>query len=253
MSLRPTERFSDRVEDYVRHRPSYPPECVRFLCERCGWKAGDRIADVGSGTGFFGRLLIDAGLAVVGVEPNAEMRAAGEALLRDAEGFESRDARAEATGLAAASVVGITAAQAFHWFDLERVREEFARILRPGGQVALLWNARRTSTPFLEAYEEHLRTHGIRYAEINHMGLPESSFERFYGHGDFGPTLFDNAQRLDWEGLQGRHFSSSYVPSKDHPGYEAALEDLRRLFAAHAEEGRVTIEYDTKVFCAALA
>jgi len=253
MSLRPTERFSERVGDYTRHRPSYPEACVQYLCERASWRPGDHIADVGSGTGFFSKLLLDKGLRVTGIEPNPEMRAAGEHLLRDMKGFESLPTTAEATQLPDHSVVGISVAQAFHWFDLEEVRTEFQRVLRKQGFVALIWNARRTSTPFLEAYEAHLRTHGIRYAEINHAGLPDAVFQRFYGHADFGPKIFDNAQVLDFEGLQGRHFSSSYVPSKGHPGYAPALEDLRRIFSEHEREGHVTIEYDTKVFCAQLA
>ena len=253
MGLRPTERFSDRAEAYARHRPDYPEACVAYLCERCRWRPGARIADLGSGTGLFARRLLEAGLEVAGVEPNAAMRREGEALLAPYGRFESLGTEAERTGLPDRSVEGATAAQAFHWFDRAAVRRELLRILRPGGRVALIWNARRTRTPFLRAYEAHLREHGVRYAEINHAGLPEEVFRRFYGHGDFGPRVFDNAQVLDRDGLFGRHFSSSYVPGPDHPGHAAARADLERVFAAHSEGGLVTIEYDTKVYCGRLA
>lgn len=154
----PTERFSNRAEDYVRYRPGYPRAILPPLREDCGLAPESRIADVGSGTGLLGRVFLDDGETVYGVEPNAEMRAAGERSLRGYPRFHSVAASAEATSLAEASVDFIVAGQAFHWFDAQAARREFARILRPGGWVAVLWNERRTdATGFLRAYEALLR------------------------------------------------------------------------------------------------
>src|SRR5687768_9631235 len=142
----PTRRFSNRVEDYVRYRPGYPLQVLDFL--RGSGALADRsvVADVGSGTGISSELFLRDGHTVYGVEPNAEMRAAAEAqLVQRFSRFHSVDGRAEGTTLADGSVDLVVAAQAFHWFqDLDFVRCEFGRILRPGGRVVLLWNTRKT-------------------------------------------------------------------------------------------------------------
>jgi ubiquinone/menaquinone biosynthesis C-methylase UbiE len=146
----PTSRFSGRVENYIRYRPGYPPEVLNALKTECGLKSRHVIADIASGTGIWTRRLLENGNPVFGVEPNAEMREAGERLLAEFPKFTSIAGPAEATTLADQSVDFVTAAQAAHWFDRARSRQEFARILKPGGWLVLLWNERLTdSTPFL--------------------------------------------------------------------------------------------------------
>src|SRR3984957_17547068 len=136
------QRFSNRVEDYVRYRPSYPPDLLAFLWQRTGLDPTVRVADIGSGTGIFSRLLIEAGATVFAVEPNAAMRSAAEAAFSgqprfaSREGtaeaafpaqprFASREGTAEAPGLPECSVSLIPCAQAFHWFDPAAARREF--------------------------------------------------------------------------------------------------------------------------------
>ena len=120
-----TSRFSDRVENYVRYRPGYPPEVIQELKSECGLMASHVIADIASGTGIWTRMLLENGNPVFGVEPNAEMREAGERLLAAFPKFTSVAGTAEATTLADQSVDFVTAAQAAHWFDRERARREF--------------------------------------------------------------------------------------------------------------------------------
>src|SRR6202020_1636808 len=139
-------RFSDRVENYVRYRPGYPPEVLPALRAECGLAPSHTVADIASGTGIWTRTLLENGNRVFGVEPNAEMRAAGERLLAGFPNFVSIAGTAEATTLADHSVDFVTAAQAAHWFDRERARREFVRILKPGGCLVLLWNGRLTAT-----------------------------------------------------------------------------------------------------------
>src|SRR5258708_2582165 len=144
-----TSRFSDRVENYVRYRPGYPPGVLQALRDDCGLAPGHVIADIASGTGIWTRMLLENGNPVFGVEPNTEMREAGERLLAAFPKFTSVAGNAEATTLPDHSVDFITAAQAAHWFDRERARLEFVRILKSRGWLALLWNDRLTrSTPF---------------------------------------------------------------------------------------------------------
>ncbi|MFI4979975.1 MAG: class I SAM-dependent methyltransferase, partial [Nevskiales bacterium] len=163
--MKSTERFSNRVDDYARWRPGYPAELTTWLMVECGLKSGDAVADVGCGTGLFTRDLLLQNLAVRGVEPNAPMRHAADHYLGDfGVAFSSHDGSSEATGLPDASVRLVTAAQAFHWFRPVPTRAEFARILVPGGYVALIWNVRREDTAFLRGYEALLRDHAPEYA-----------------------------------------------------------------------------------------
>lgn len=139
----PTERFTSRVENYVKYRPSYPAEIVPFLAEKAGLASESTIVDVGSGTGISSALFLDHGYRVVGVEPNGAMRAAAERMLGENPRFTSINATAEATTLPDDSADLIIAGQAFHWFDQARARAEFARILKPNGMVALMWSTLR--------------------------------------------------------------------------------------------------------------
>lgn len=165
----PTTRFSDRVADYVKYRPSYPQAVIDHLVAHCQLTPQSVVADMGSGTGIFSKLLLEYGCTVYGVEPNAAMRQAADALLRDFPKFHSVAATAEATTLPDASVDFITAAQAFHWFDLPRFKQECQRIGKSGGQLVVLWNDRETdTTPFLSGYENFLRKHALDYRKVDH-------------------------------------------------------------------------------------
>ena len=244
-----TERFGSRVEDYRRWRPGYPHEVVPWLMQRCGLRRGDTVADIGSGTGLFTRELLAAGLRVYAVEPNAAMRAAAEAALGGDPNFISHEGTAEQSGLPAGSISLVCAAQAFHWFDPIQARREGERVLAPGGHVALIWNVRRSDTPFLVDYEALLR----RYApDYSRSGKPAQANERevadFFTPQRFEHAEFQYEQHFDREGLRGRLLSSSYTPAPGTPGHEPMIAALDALFDAHERGGQVTFAYVTKVF-----
>jgi len=242
------ERFSDRVDDYVRFRPGYPPALLDLLKNACGLGPGRVVADVGSGTGILTRLLLESGARVIGVEPNAAMRTAAERTLAGNERFESIDASAEATTLHAGSVDLVTAAQAFHWFDPTRARLEFARILRPSGFVALIWNQRRDSA-FNRDYEEMLERYAVEYAHVRERDrAAEPRIRAFFAPASPDVARFDNEQRFDEAGLRGRLMSSSYAPRAGDPSHEPMLRRLAEIFATHAREGLVTFAYETVVW-----
>ncbi len=244
----PTRRFSSRVADYIKYRPSYPPAVIDLLRAECGLTPSAMVADIGSGTGMLSRLLLATGATVYGVEPNDAMRAAAESLLQDQPRFVSVAATAEATTLPQQSVDLITAAQAFHWFDRDRTRREWRRILKPSGSVALIWNDRRSdATPFLRAYEDLLRRFGTDYEAVNHRNIDRDALRSFFG-GALQEATFPNQQRFDFEGLKGRLLSSSYVPAADDPRAAPMLESLRAIFESFNRGGTVAIEYDTRVF-----
>jgi SAM-dependent methyltransferase len=243
-----TSRFSDRVANYVLYRPGYPPEVIEELKAECGLVAAHVVADIASGTGIWTRMLLENGNPVFGVEPNAEMREAGERLLAAFPKFTSVAGTAEATTLADQSVDFVTAAQAAHWFDRERARREFVRILKPGGWLVLLWNERLTdSTPFLRDYEQLLLTYGTDYQDIRHEHTT-SEINEFFDPAPFQERAFEMRQEFDYAGIEGRLLSSSYAPGQDHPQYAPMLRELRRIFDAHAVEGRAAFEYKTRLY-----
>lgn len=243
-----TGRFSDRVADYVRARPSYPPQIVDVLCERCGLRDGAIIADIGAGTGLLAQVLLARGFEVIGVEPNDEMRRAGETMLDKFSRYRSIAGSAEATTLDARSVDMITAAQAFHWFDRPRTRTEFDRVLRPGGHVVLIWNDRQIdSTPFLRGYESLLVTHCPEYLKVVHRNVDEQALREFYAPQSFDQVVLGNRQDFDWDTLVARHLSSSFVP-KSGEGFERGMAALRTLHDQYHVNGMVTFEYDTRVY-----
>jgi len=249
VSANPTERFSSRVADYVRYRPSYPAELVSLLTRECGLNADSVIADIGSGTGFLAKLFLEAGHAVLGVEPNAEMRVAGDLFLEAFPKFRSVDGRAEETGLRDSSVDLAIAGQAFHWFNATEARREFHRVLRLPRHVALIWNERIVPDGgFLKGYEEMLLRYAPDYARVDHRQIDGPRITAFFGHNDWKLATFDNAQYFDFEGVRGRLLSSSYAPPASSESYQPMLDQLERLFAEHNSGGQVPFLYDTKVY-----
>ncbi len=244
-----TRRFSSRVDNYVKYRPSYPPEVVALLAAECGLTPDALVADIGAGTGLLAELFLKNGNRVLGIEPNREMRQAGERLLADYPQYTSIDGTAEATTLDAQSVDFIIVGQAFHWFDREKSRAEFARILRKRGWVALVWNERRIdSTPFLAAYERLLRTYSSEYETLNHRQVDQQMIAAFFKAGTFHMQSFENRQIFDFEGVKGRLLSSSYSPAAGHPRHQPMLDELATIVRQCQADGKVAFEYDTKVY-----
>ncbi len=248
----PTERFTNRVDDYVKYRPHYPKEIVSLLESTYQLNHNWIIADIGSGTGISSSLFLQSGYTVWGIEPNEAMRKAAESYLADFSTFTSIHGRSEATSLEDQSVDLIIAAQAFHWFELDNSRREFLRILKSPHRVVLMWNSRRFDTPFLKDYETLLTKYSNDYRTVNHQNTEEESVEEFFGEGNFQKFTFQNSQHLDKEGLRGRVRSSSYMPNKTHPTYSVMISDLDSLFDTYQQQGRVETLYNTQVYIGSL-
>lgn len=241
-------RFTRTVENYVKYRPSYPFAIVEFLQKACQLTSTAVIADVASGTGFLAEIFLKNGNRVIGVEPNADMRKAGQQFLRNYPRFTSIPATAEATTLDPHSIDMITVGQAFHWFDQEKARQEFARILEPDGWVVLVWNSPRNNTPFMVAYEKIWLNYLAPATTSEPDGQTiEAGLRAWYAPGAVNFESFDNSQVLDHEGLRGRTLSSSYSLTLEHPRYAAMLEELETIFQTHQAHGKVTIEYECSV------
>ncbi len=243
------QRFSNRVADYVRYRPGYPAAVLDLLRAECGLPPEHVIADIGSGTGLLSELFLKSGNRVFGVEPNQEMREGGEEYLQSYPGFTSVNGSAEATTLANGSVDFVTAGQAFHWFEPQKTREEFRRILRPQGWVVIVWNERLTdTTPFLRDYEALILQFGTDYSRVNESYPREEQMHHFFGAHAFTKHDLANLQEFDFEGLGGRLRSSSFAPTEGHPNYAPMMAELERIFRAHGRDGRVRMEYWTRIY-----
>jgi SAM-dependent methyltransferase len=245
--MNPTGRFSDRADDYVKYRPSYPAAAIDAILDGLAIDAGDalRAADIGAGTGISARLLGDRGLTVIAVEPNGAMREAATPHPR----VTWHDGSAEATGLGAQSVDLVVAAQAFHWFRSEDALREFARILRPRGRLALMWNVRNDEDPFTAAYWTAVLAGGgesvaARWT-IEARAIADTAL-----YAPMRRLAFSYEQRLDRVGLLGRARSATYVP-KSGPLADKVIAELEHLYDRYADpNGIVTMIYRTEVYLA---
>ena len=245
-----TERFTDRVTDYVKYRPSYPPTLIEYLRTAASLGPGRTVADLGSGTGILTRLLLETGARVLGIEPNQAMRVAAERDLKEFPGFTSVAGTGEETSLPDHSVDLVTIAQAFHWMDPLTTRQECQRILKPGGLAAIIWNnSKKEVSAFAREYERMRKAYAnselseiSRYSKGGHEHIL-----MFFDNKPFTKNAFSNHHDLDEAGLVGRFFSASYAPTADSPLRATAHADLRDVFKRHEVNGIVRMEYETEI------
>jgi ubiquinone/menaquinone biosynthesis C-methylase UbiE len=236
-------RFSSRVENYIKYRPSYPKEIISFLTKEGILSKGLVIADIGFGTGILTKLFLENSNKVYGVEPNDDMRKAGEFYLKDYLEFSSRKGTAENTGLSDNSIDLIIVGQAFHWFDIKLTKIEFKRILKNNGNVAIVWNTRRKSgTPFSEDYERLISKYGTDYKQVR---MNERAVDEFF---EYELKIFYNYQDLNFDGFRGRLLSASYIPLENDPQFDKMIDDLKYLFEKYQRNGIIRIDYDTKLY-----
>ena len=249
MNSDPTKRFSDRVDNYVKYRPGYPDEVINFLQNECGLSGDSVIADIGSGTGIFTKLLLEQGYKVYAVEPNADMQRAAKQLLANDKNFIPVDASAETTTLPTSSIDLIVCAQAFHWFNNEKTQQEFKRILTDNGSAALIWNNRLAGVDdFSIAYENILKQDSIDYNKVNHRNISDIDFKAFFKDGKYKTVKFTNVQVFDEAGFLGRAFSSSYVPAEGTEAGEKFRGLLKDIFVRYNKNGEVSFHYQTEIY-----
>ncbi len=251
-------RFSDRVDNYVKYRPHYPNEVYLHLLENKIISSGSVVADIGAGTGISAELFLKHNHKVFLVDPNQAMLDAANNYLIQYKNFETITAPAEKTGLNDNSIDVIICAQAFHWFNREACKKEFKRILKPEGKVVLIWNDRKTPTEagFLGSYEDFLQFFGTDYKEVNHKNVQDTKiFDEFFGKNKYQSATFQNFQDLNFDGLKGRVLSSSYMPGEGSNDFDFMMQCLKKIFMRYQQNARLTdrqgtvrLEYDTILY-----
>ncbi|HRE41997.1 MAG TPA: class I SAM-dependent methyltransferase [Ignavibacteria bacterium] len=247
MKINPLERFSDRVENYIKFRPGYPDEIIRYLETEKILKTGDSIADVGSGTGISCELFLKYGYNVTGVEPNKEMRNSSIRLLSEYSNFKAVDGNSSDTNLKDKSVDLVSGFQAFHWFDIMKSKIEFKRILKNNGYAVFVWNTRKEDTEFLKDYESLLQKFGTDYKQVKHNNINHQTVVNYFDK-NFKYVEFQNSQKFDFDGLRGRLLSSSYAPNESDSLYNEMIFELEKIFKRHCLNEAVSFDYTTQVY-----
>ena len=248
MSMDNTNRFSNRVENYVKYRPGYPAGVVDYLQHTFGLTSDKVIADIGAGTGISSELFLKNHHTVFAVEPNKAMRDKAVHLLGSYAGFHAVDGTAEHTTLPGASVDVILAGQAFHWFDRRKAKEEFRRIMKPDGIVVLMWNERNTTSEFEKRYDELIISHSKDYVKVDHRNIDEQAIITFFQPLPVTTAVFSNHQVFDFQGLRGRLLSSSYIPAIGEPGHDQLMQEVRQLFDQYQQDNLIRINYTVNVY-----
>lgn len=239
-----TTRFSTKAEVYAKARPRYPVTLVRWLEAQGILRPGMILADIGSGTGLSAEPFLQAGYEVIGIEPNEPMRTEGDRYLQQYPRFRSQPGTAEATNLPDHSVDFALAAQAFHWFDLDRTRAEMQRILRPPGHFLAVWNHRNHDASDLHhEYEALLLETCPEYHQLTRLYRSPERSAAFFPHGYQSATL-PNPQQLNEDLFTARVLSASYIPQAGTPELERFMECMLALFHRHARDGVVTFDLE---------
>lgn len=242
-----TNRFSDRVKYYLKYRPKYPVEIRRFLAKKISLTPSKTIADIGCGTGFFAELFLKTGNPVFGVEPNVDMLRAGISYCSEYSQFIPIHATAEETTLRNESVDVVTAATAFHWFDVDEFKNECRRILRKNGHIVIAANKRKNGvSAFMGAYEKMISDLEGDYKEVRNGVLDQKRLDDFFGTSNYGTAVFTYVQTFSsFEALLGRLLSGSYTPLPGQDGYNLMVLNLQELYDHYAINGEVSFYYDS--------
>ena len=242
--------FGAVADEYERARPGYPAETVERLATELRLGKGTRLLDLGAGTGKLTRMLTPLGSLVVAAEPLASMR---EHLARVLPDVPLVAAVAEALPFAGSSFDGVVCAQAFHWFDGHRALPEIQRVLAPGGRLALMWNVKDESVPWVRALGDILRPHQQKVPQET-TGEWRVSFSSSDGFGPLEEARFSHSQPLDGPGLVERYASASYVATLADNERRDVLERIRALTETHpdlAGKDEFELPYVTELYWSA--
>ena len=237
-------RFTEKATLYKRFRTTYPLELIDYFCHNFQLTTNSKVADIGSGTGIFSRLLLEKVGTVYGIEPNDKMRMTAEKELKCFTNFQSIAAPAENTSLKETSVDFITVAQAFHWFDQTSFKKECQRLLTPNGKVAIFWNTRDYSFPLIQEEFTLRQEYGDPRGKEDSSKLVKD-WSDFFSDGICEFKTCRNDILLTREEYIGLTLSRSWAPNqKNKPEqYHQFVADLNLLFNRYQENNRILYPY----------
>jgi SAM-dependent methyltransferase len=243
------DKFTYKVADYVKYRPSYPKKLIDYLLTEVGLSENSIVADVGAGTGILTKLLANKVGRIFAVEPNFNMRTA---CIQHCIGFNNVvaiDGSAEETNLPDNSADFITVAQAFHWFDRQKTKAEFQRILKINGKVILIWNSRVPESELIKENDELCR---VLCPDFNGFSgesdVSSEVYSDFFKDGYCEYRVFDNDRALNLESYIGGSLSASYAPSVNDDNYKPFEDGLKRLFEKYSNDGRLLLPNKTHCY-----
>lgn len=244
-----SDRFLDKAEKYEKYRPTYNKETLSIILKECNILPNSDIlvADIGCGTGKFTELLLDNGFKVYGIDPNDNMRAIAELKFKDNNNFKSIAATSENTKLEDNSVDLITAAQSFHYFDFEKVKKEFLRVLKPSGKVVLLWNFKLRDSEFIKDYENAIYTFHSKKVKPTHAqdNMKDELFKKFFS--EYKIINIPNSQEFNLDGLWGRTLSNNHAPQENEPEYSELYRRVKEIFDKYQRNNTVLFPYRTQI------
>lgn len=246
-----TKKFTGKAEIYKKFRPNYPVDYINYLICYNNLEPNAIIADVGSGTGKLTKQLLDRGYKVFAVEPNADMRNTAEKQLSNYEKFISVNGTAENTGIITKSIDLITVAQAFHWFDYEKFKQECIRILKPYKNVALVWNSRDFKSQLVAENAEICKRFCPLFTGFSGgKGKDDSSLNLnlFFDAGKYDFKVFQYDLEYDLEGFIGRNLSASYAPKEADATYNEFVQAITKLFKKYSQNGKIVVPNLTKSY-----
>jgi SAM-dependent methyltransferase len=233
--------------DYEAARPSYPPDAVSFLVDQLRIGPGTRVCDLAAGTGKLTRLLAPSGAQLLAAEPVEGMRATFRELV---PAVPLVAATAEALPFAPASLDAITVAQAWHWFDAERAASECARVIRPGGRLGLVWNARDRSEPWVNEVWSIMDRVEKHAPWRNHENWSDSALSSMPEFGPVQPAVFHHRQAITRDGVVQRVASVSHVAVLPPAERAQILDEVRVILDTHPSlQGQEVLSIPYRVDC----
>lgn len=246
--LKNVDRFDNRADNYDKFRPGYPHALLEYLYTHNRLSKDSLVAELGAGTGILSLELAKWPSTLVAIEPNDQMREKAIKTLKTVKNCIIKDTTAEQTGLDTKSVDLIICAQSFHWFDANKVKREFKRILKDQGKAAIIWNIRSAETPFEKDYEAFILKFSIDYEEVKRRESRGNDLRNFFTENTMEYREFVYDTYLTFEQLFGRTLSYSYMPNENHELAPAMKNDLQNLFDKYAIKGIIGLSYKTKLF-----